>query len=346
MTSCFINLDIRLMQHNVRNPIPDLSYCSFLLLLTLNIIDLVDGNSRFIHDSRTCGRQKQCSLCTYPSIPSLLKPNSSTILAVLKLLDTNLLTDLYSYRPPRGRSEGRESEVETKIAMIPPGTPYLTKVNGKLVMAREKKGKSATLAIDLLGEAFGVKTRVIRKRAKSLDKPKALLLIGGVPYVPQQQLVCTAPLPQQTFPPSMVSMPQYQQLPAPQKFTVPNPNPTKEDFEQLKRIGAHYHENFATKETKLLSSGPDQEPADEVEAKPRAIVTITKHICENCGRLRSKKYHHNNPIKPGENPPPAFCKKCQKDASSTSDSDTSERPPKTKQKKKKTKTKKKQTVRS
>ena len=288
--------------------------------------------------------QKQCSLRTYSSIPSLLKPNSSTILAVLKLLDTNLLTDLYSYRPPCGKSEGRESEVETKIPKIPPGTPYLTKVNGKLVMAREKKEKPAILAIDLLGEAFGVRTRVIRKRAKSLSKPKTPLLIGGVPYVPQQQLVYTAPLPQQAFPLSMVSMPQYQQLAAPQKFTVPNPNPTKEDFEQLNLIIAHYNENFATKETKLLSSGPDQNPAGEVEAKPRTIVTITKHICANCGRLRSKKYHYNNPIKPGENPTPIFCKKCQKDASSTSYSDTSEGPPKTKQKKKQTKVNKKQMV--
>ena len=52
--------------------------------------------------------------------------------------------------------------------------------------------------------------------------------------------------------------------------------------------------------------------------------TITKHICANCGRLRSRKYQAGNPIIAGEVPTPAFCRKCQKDSSSTeAESDSS-----------------------
>jgi hypothetical protein len=50
----------------------------------------------------------------------------------------------------------------------------------------------------------------------------------------------------------------------------------------------------------------------------KTTITITKHVCAQCGRLRSRRYHHRNPIKTGEMPAPAYCRKCQKDASSTS----------------------------
>jgi len=58
---------------------------------------------------------------------------------------------------------------------------------------------------------------------------------------------------------------------------------------------------------------------------PRTNFTVTKHICANCGNLRSRKYQSEHPIVAGEVPTPAFCRKCQKDASSTDDeSDGSE----------------------
>lgn len=66
-----------------------------------------------------------------------------------------------------------------------------------------------------------------------------------------------------------------------------------------------------------MSAGPHIEE----ESVTKTTITITKHICANCGRLRSRKYHAENPIKEGETPVPAFCWKCQKDSSETSDSD-------------------------
>jgi hypothetical protein len=55
-----------------------------------------------------------------------------------------------------------------------------------------------------------------------------------------------------------------------------------------------------------------------VETTTKTTITITRHICAQCGRIRSNQYHHENPIKPDEEPVPAFCKKCQREASPTS----------------------------
>ncbi|KAN0098843.1 hypothetical protein V8E51_014506 [Hyaloscypha variabilis] len=231
------------------------------------------------------------------------------------------------YQAPRRRSQDSESTIEIE-RVLPPGTPYLTKVNGKLVMAREKReSKAKKVAVDLLGEAFGVKTRVIRPRAQSLDKPSAPLLIGGVPYVPQQQVPYqapyTMPLPQQAF--SAPSLVPY----APQP-TFMLPNPSQQDLNQLQQMQAHFGRMYP-----LAAQNNPQNGRVEITS---STITITKHICAGCGRIRSKKYHHDHPLKEGEKPEPDFCRKCQKDSSST-DSDGSGRENK-KKKAKKTKHKK------
>ena len=197
-------------------------------------------------------------------------------------------------------------------------------------MAREKTESTAKkVAIDLLGEVFGVKTRVIHKRAKSLDKPPCPLLIGGVPYVPQQKIAYpapyTMPLPQQAF--SSPSLIPY--APQPSMW----PNPSQQDLNQLQQMQAHY--------SSMYPVAPRIAPNGKVEVTTTTI-TITKHICAGCGRIRSKKYHHDHPLKEGEKPEPDFCRKCQKDSSST-DSEGSDREKK-KKKAKKTKHKKDRSV--
>jgi hypothetical protein len=208
----------------------------------------------------------------------------------------------------------------------------LTKVNGKLVMAREKReSKAKKVAVDLLGEAFGVKTRVIRPRAQSLDKPSAPLLIGGVPYVPQQrvpyQAPYTMPLPQQAF--SAPSLVPYASQP-----TFMLPSPSQQDLNQLQQMQAHFGRMYP-----LAAQNNPQNGRVEITS---STITITKHICAGCGRIRSKKYHHDHPLKEGEKPEPDYCRKCQKDSSST-DSDGSGSEDK-KKKAKKTKHKKQHSV--
>lgn len=217
-------------------------------------------------------------------------------------------------------------------------------------MAREKKPKTADIAIDLLGEAFGVRT-IVRRRSKSLERPKSVpLLITENPYQPQLPILpYTAPIPQhssfqsftpyqhmqqgyaqsfipyqqmqphQTYFPNMILMPQYPQ-PEPQRYAVSPSKPTETDFASLKRIDAHYNEmNNINKKTKRLSV--DLAPVSSEDVTTKATVTITKHVCANCGRLRSRKYHVENPIKAGDVQTLSFCRKCQKDSSEASDSD-------------------------
>jgi hypothetical protein len=245
---------------------------------------------------------------------------------------------MLSYKPPRRKSE--ESSPSSELdSLIPAGTPYFTKVNGKLVMARSKRKDTATdIAIDLLGEAFGgPRTKIIRKRAKSVDQSTTPLRIAGAPNMTQQPVPYGAPMPQYAFPPQ--GIPQPMPMPMLQIPQYPNqpptfvPSPTEKDLNQLKRIDAHFNKVLA-KQASRESMGHKEKLVEKV-TEVKTTITITKHVCANCGRLRSKKYHHDHPIKAGEQPAPAFCKKCQRDASSTSCSDRSST---IKEKKKKSKT--------
>ena len=216
--------------------------------------------------------------------------------------------------------------------MIPAGRPYLTKVNGKLVMARQKRDRSSNAAIELLGEAFGVRARTVHKRTKSVE---GLIspMIAETPFVAPQLLTYSTPIPQQGFPPlPPPAVPMQYPHPAimpylpgnypspiyeqPTKYTVAPHKPTAVDFEQLKKIDADYKARKAPAST-----------SKTIEDKDNTTNTIMKHVCANCGRIRSRKYHQDNPIKRSETPTPAFCRKCQRDASSTDCSDSSRKPP-------------------
>lgn len=313
--------------------------------------------------------------------------------------------------------------------------PYLTKINGKLVFARQKKDKPINVVNDLLGEAFASRARIVRRRAKSVERKPGKMIVGGVEYVPQQQLIYSNPLPQMAFPSNMLPAPQYggqyiqqptpslqniyyqpppQQYPAqptaqppgqPQNIYYPppphqrpaqppplwvQPKPTDEDIELLKRFDAHFKlmnvvklqpERISSASTVVSDEPPlkpgksrdttqgkekekskpipnesgkdngqgtgkgkkgkgkgsesekeNEEAVEKPEGKQQThqgkedkvnivevAVVIDRHVCGDCGRLRSRKYHHLHPNKKGEIPPIAFCWKCQKDASSTSD---------------------------
>jgi len=185
---------------------------------------------------------------------------------------------------------------------LPPGQPYLAKVNGRLVLARDKS-KKPRYSLNLLGEAFGVTTKILHKRSKSVEKlSKTPIVINGITYVPQlPQAPYTAPIPQGPFAPI--------QYPHPQSYVAPKP--TEKDLKRLNQIDAHFRKTVAAEEL------PTPKFADV-----KTTITIIKHICAHCGRVRSPRYQHDNPIKPGDIPAPAFCRKCQRDAESTSCSES------------------------
>lgn len=224
-------------------------------------------------------------------------------------------------------------------------------------MARDKKERTADIACDLLGEAFGPKIRITRRRSKSLEREKSPLLINGVPYVSQlpPPITHSAPIPQQGFqamPPPLVSyVPQqfaqpyplpYYPSPEPLHYLSPprpepraQPNPTKEDFAKLVNMDTHFKKTSEEALKALKQSTGSKENEKVVTTK--TTITIVKHVCANCGNLRSRKYHQEHPLKEGDIPEAAFCRKCQKDASSTSESSDTEREEYKNKKKKKEK---------
>lgn len=77
-----------------------------------------------------------------------------------------------------------------------------------------------------------------------------------------------------------------------------------------------------------------------VQQEPPAMKTITtttttettkpvkqatsKHNCAACGKYRSPRYHYRHPLAPGEDPRPAFCRKCIRKYTSSEESQNDE----------------------
>ena len=288
---------------------------------------------------------------------------------------------LHSYKPPASSNEAPTYRSSHKTT-IPPGQQYLAKVNGRLVLAREKSKRKPAISLNLLGEAFGVTVKVTHKRSKSVESPpRSPIIVDGVTYVPQgERPPYSAPLLQQPFPGA--SQPaQFAQL---YPSHIVAPKPTKQDFKQLKKIEAHFKKMMEAEPRKITAAIPAlaAAKAPAVVAEPTVVpakgsispespapatipavpvgapaaeppapvpkvyevkttVTIIKHICANCGNVRSSRYQYENPIKPGETQLPAYCRKCQRYASSTSCSNDSEDEREERQAKKQKKYKKK-----
>ncbi|RDW60176.1 hypothetical protein BP5796_11782 [Coleophoma crateriformis] len=268
------------------------------------------------------------------------------------------------YQPAKSASkEASEDEVEEVI--LPAKRPYLTKINGRLVMARQKHDRSAS-AMNLLGEAFGLNTtRVVRRRPPSLECEKTVPVYKTLPspqrhYYPTNyaspdpiqavsspillypantiQVVAIAPPQLLPFLPRRISIQTINSQAASEQCRV-----IGEDLAQLHLLDAHYRTYVAKNEDKIPieNAGEKQIPCTtavtDQQDSSKTTTTITKHVCAGCGRLRSRKYHHNNPIQSGEQAKQTFCRKCQKDPSSTSsdDNDQVEKRRKNKQKRKK-----------
>ncbi|KAH7397991.1 hypothetical protein BKA64DRAFT_55418 [Cadophora sp. MPI-SDFR-AT-0126] len=160
-------------------------------------------------------------------------------------------------------------------------------------------------------------------------------------YPQQPPHFLLSPMPQPVPQP-----PQLPQLYIPQQPPTPAPlfvqqSPTEKEKEQLKIFDAHFNKTVKPK-TVRVTSASSEESQEKPQEKPqenmsegtttKVKIAITRHVCGDCGRLRSRKYHHDHPLKPGEVPEVAFCRKCQKDASSTSEASEAEEAQKSKKK--------------
>lgn len=75
---------------------------------------------------------------------------------------------------------------------------------------------------------------------------------------------------------------------------------------------------------RVFSNGIDATSSTKPEVKQSTKEDTKSSVpkCAGCGKERSRRFQHNNPIKDGETPPPSFCRKCQRqDTSSDNESD-------------------------
>ncbi|KFY05735.1 hypothetical protein V492_08328 [Pseudogymnoascus sp. VKM F-4246] len=66
-----------------------------------------------------------------------------------------------------------------------------------------------------------------------------------------------------------------------------------------------------------FNSQHDKPAAAAASAATPTSITVTQHLCANCGNLRSKKYQAAHPLEAGDTAPVSFCKKCEKEFRST-----------------------------
>ena len=233
---------------------------------------------------------------------------------------------------------------EEQIKIHLNSSTYVTKVNGRLVIVRESREKLRDICMDLLAEAFGKYTRP--KMKDDSKKPEG-------ESVPAQKKAAT---PVQNFPTpplfnpnaNLVASPSVQAIMGPmgqqsgiyrfgnRQLALLPVNPQGGPVIPL-QMGYPYPQppwmfpqpsNISGFNFPPTGTGPRQFTANSAppsEVASQTYITVTKHVCAECGRLRSRKYQQENPLKPGETPTPAFCKKCQKDVTSTEESDASVR---------------------
>lgn len=223
------------------------------------------------------------------------------------------------------------------------GSTYVTKVNDKLVMVRERREKLHNICMDLLGEAFGKYSRPKMKddskktEGENVPAQKTEAIpIQNFPapplFNPSANLVGSPPV--QVIMGPMGSQPgiyrfgnrQLALLPLNPQGRPPNPPlmgyPYSQPpwmFPQSSNISGFNFPPMCIDPRQFVANLAPPEVTSQIS------VTVTKHVCAECGRLRSRKYQQENPLKPGETPTPAFCKKCQRDVTSTEESDASGR---------------------
>ncbi|KFY34668.1 hypothetical protein V494_06580 [Pseudogymnoascus sp. VKM F-4513 (FW-928)] len=66
-----------------------------------------------------------------------------------------------------------------------------------------------------------------------------------------------------------------------------------------------------------FNSQHDKPAAAAASAATPTSITVTQHLCANCGNLRSKKYQAAHPLEAGDTAPVSFCKKCEREFRST-----------------------------
>lgn len=219
---------------------------------------------------------------------------------------------------------------------------YVTRVNGRLVMIRRKREKLLDICRELLRDTFGKHSHLKMVQYSNESEGKKVT----------HQKPITGPFQDFSSPPmfnpnaNLAGPPLAQPIPGSmglqagiykfgnRQLALLPLNP-QGGLAMPPELGyPYYHPSWMHSQGSNMGSlnyppmgtdprQPMTNPLPDIEVARQAAVTVTKHICAECGRLRSRKYQHEHPLKPGETPIPALCKKCQKDVRSTDESEGS-----------------------
>jgi hypothetical protein len=242
--------------------------------------------------------------------------------------------------------EYSEGDEPRKVYLGP--TTYVTRREGELVMVRSRTSAFGTKAIDiardLLGEAFRIPRRLIW-RESSMDYSQSEE--GNLPTC-QSNLCQQTPSgfhnqtvsPMQTYDHkgqqlvllpigSAAVRPTFQQQGYPFQNAYQRSNPLMIPgnlpggvYNQFTGFPT-YLPLYGAQGFAAEASTPTQ-IGDATGTAGTAIASVhdgkavaPKPICAGCGRVRSNKYQHENPLKPGQTPSESYCKKCQREATSS-----------------------------
>ncbi|OBT42630.1 hypothetical protein VE00_06062 [Pseudogymnoascus sp. WSF 3629] len=213
------------------------------------------------------------------------------------------------------------------------------RINGKLCLVRPSRRKARSsssydlghvlsIGYDLLSEVFdGVAFRMEKDKAETEavkssvlhhvhePNPMAPAVPPPQPGIYQQgnrQLVLLPKVPTGHGPPPMMHQGHFGY---PQQLFMYGGQP-----QMLPMMGNNGFGGFNSQNDK---SAPVAAPV----VTPTSI-TVTRHLCANCGNLRSRKYQAAHPLQAGDTAPVSFCRKCEKEFRSTDSEVEVEIPPK------------------
>ncbi|KAI9789222.1 MAG: hypothetical protein M1835_001785 [Candelina submexicana] len=223
----------------------------------------------------------------------------------------NTANQLVPYQPPPPPQPAKEPPKEPPMV---PGKTYITVPSGhsKPAFVR-KKGKNVGWGFGLLADAFATPRRdIIQVASKPKEEPKPEPPQVCPPYyylISQQQQ--QSQITHSANPLGEQQSQAQQQLPAPAPAqAAPNPPPPA-----------------APQQPAPVASAAPTAPATEVKAPgEQSNLSIARHQCFYCHKVRSAGYHRRHPVLPGQVMLPTVCRKCERQRTPSGDEDEKKTP--------------------
>lgn len=239
------------------------------------------------------------------------------------------------------------SQVHTNPKRIQIGrSTYVTRLHGRLVTVRERRATASNFSLDddLISGPFS--KRFLKSRSNSSQSTNNDVSPMTTPSTSVQEQA-TLGLP--TMSPVPTPLPGLYQCGNQQLLLLPVGTGQIQNLPHKSSIGYY---TIPSLSPRITSQAYTPEPGHtatnpsmmlQAVAPPTVASTfvVVDPLCAGCGRIRSCKYRHENPIKPGEIQTPSYCRKCQRQGTSTESSHESETEPRRQRRDKRERRKKK-----